>query len=204
MLRVKLKGNARAVLNVISDIEKPLELEVYAVVNDQTALLEVIQKCVASGVAVEIVPAKGGEPLAKPAEEYTRPRTASASTSEPQQTASTPEKNEETSSDIVRKYKERKKTGEEKSEKADEAKGREEAKKEVEESKPAKPQEEKEAKKKEAEEPPKEAPKKEEKSKEKKDLEKKIEEQIQEAEKELSFDEWLKLRDEAFSRTLIE
>jgi len=204
MLKVKLKGDVKAVLDVISDIDKPLELEVFVVVNDQTVLLDVIQKCVASGVAIEIVPTKGKEPLAKSEKEHTHSKTEVASFSGSQHTASASEKGTEESLDIVRKYKEKKKISEEKPEEAVEAKEREEAKKEADEPKPTKTAEEKEVKKKEAVEPLKEAPKREEKSKEKKDLEKKIEEQIQEAEKELSFDEWLKLRDEAFSRTLIE
>jgi len=203
MYRLRLRSDkVENVIEVISNIEKLIELEVFVLVNDQRVLLEVIQRCISSGIAVEIVPQKSEEvgKSIKLTEEGVRPNVVSSSSRAVSATA----KNIEASSDVLKRGKEERKSSGESSSEAEKGKGTVETKKE---SKPEKTLEERPEKKRtEVEATPETSSKdsKEKQSSKGTSLEQKIAKQIQEAEKELDFDELLKLRDEAFSRTLIE
>jgi len=210
MYRLKIKPeDVGRVLDVISSVDGVVGLEIYLLINDQKTLIDVIQKCISLGVPIEIIPAVSEKPresekAVKPAAESVHPSAVSTKIGAAVAEATG------TSPSTVRK---RKSAPEEmQGEKPEKERSTGGADKGAPQDKQVKTKNE-ENEKKEAEraatseiraEGAKQQGAKEEQQREKTDLTKMISEQLQEAENELDFDELLKLRDEAFSRTLIE
>jgi len=223
MFRLRLRGNINSVMNALSTVGRPVEVEVYVLVNDQDELFSVIQACVAHGIAIEIVPGKNEQPAGVTTQgQYWQASRPSTEPTSMQGDSSIVSWNEDSS--MLKKYKEKKKvrqnggdvnggvTKAEKEEvtttqsiatnkpevvpreKKEEPVSRKDEKKEE---KTAKPEPEKQ-----------ESKKQDEKSKKnvKEDfMERLIAEQLQVAnEEEPDFKEWVEARDEAFSRTEVD
>mgnify|MGYP001772573583 CR=1 FL=1 len=206
MFRVKLKGPIKEVMDVVSGLREKVLTEVYVVVNGQDALLELVQKSISVGVAVEIVPEV--QVTSNPAKET--PATKATPTDKKSDIVSQPE--EESSEDIIKKYKKKKENS---TEKPAPMEAGETKKEPTPLPKPESP----------VPESPKPEPKpepakvttitvgteekskaEEERKEEKKKTETKSKNVPQQSEEsgELSFDEWVKLKEESFSRKLLE
>jgi hypothetical protein len=191
MFRLKIKGDPSVAIQLVSGISG-VEGEIYLTVSDLQAMLKIVGEAVAKGLAVEILPTtptEGTGTLTAPVKALTSNSHPGASQSQPDtKEPNSPSTDESLEGlDILRKYRKKKQASEVKKPEKPES-----AKEKVEEASKPKAEPIK-------AEAPSEAPKV------------KVEssgphpaKQIMEAEQELSFDEWLKLKEEAFSRKLVE
>lgn len=192
MIRVRIRGSFKDIVDVVSDLQGKTLAELYILVGSPNELLDIINRSVSRGIVVEIIPDKPVEQEATSPNEK-RPAPESKPTkSELTSETTVPQEDD----NLLKKYK--KKNATEKSQSSEE----EQAKKEESKVPPPKAEVLKADNVKVATEKVGEEPQKGDKKSENV-ASVQVSAQVEEEGNELSFDEWIRFKDEAFKRKIV-